>query len=440
MTQDPNELFRIARREWKVQLERKANAEQDLLLSARYPDRYSEDILASAREDLVVAIAKIEELGKRMEELGKEPSVQNMLKREQGLVSTSNEWEPLLRTFTDIEERKVPWLWYPVIPIGRLTILEGDPGQGKSWFSLATATCVSLGGWMELVAGDESWREPGGVLYMTSEDDPEDTIKKRLRILQADQARIHHLSGKARRGTQTMSLTLKDLPVIEQAAKQTSAKLLIIDPIQAYMPGGADMNRAEQVRPLLSALQKMATDLGIGVLIVRHLTKGSKDQALYKGMGSIDFTAAARSVLMCAERKDQEEFRVADGEMTPKIFKRRFAVAQVKNNISARAPTIEFELQHDTFLWVGTSDITPDQLLSPTKSVGVEGANVQDAKKFLITVLQKGGIPVVEIKKQARQAGIDNLPLSSAKTELQVETRCDDTGWCWFLPGRYQAH
>ena len=178
-------------------------------------------------------------------------------------------------------------------------------------------------------------------------------------------------------------------------------------------------------------------------MIVRHLTKGSKDRGLYKGMGSIDFTAAARSVLVCAERTELEEFAPSTADR-PAQLKRSFAVAQVKNNISARGPAVAFELRRDSFLWVGTADISADQSLAPsmggTGGSALTGQSVQEAKTFLLTVLNSGHSDVVTVKKQARQAGIDPGVLIAAKTELKIEMRADEHGWSWFLPGKYQAH
>lgn len=443
-TIDPRQQYRVLKQEQQTWQEKKLNAEQDLLISAKHPEFYNAAFLAEIREDAATASDHVQRIAGLLATLEKDPTVRQMLVRELGLASGALTWEPVLRSFAEIEEKTVPWLWFPFIPLGRLTILEGDPGQGKSWFSLAVATCVSLGGWLELMPDEESWTTPAGVVYVTCEDDPEDTIKKRLRILQADQTKIHHLTGKAKSGSPEIAVTLADLSILAQAIDATNAKLLIIDPIQAYLPHGADMNKAEQVRPLLSKLQRLAKEKNVAVLIVRHLAKGSKDHALYKGMGSIDFTAAARSVLVCAERKELEESSTPVDGRPAQLIRRKFAVAQVKNNISARGPAVEFELQRDAFLWVGTADVTADQLLAPSMGTAASGTSasltVQEAKTFLLTVLNGGTVDVATVKKQARQAGIDTGALHSAKAELRIETRADEAGWSWFLPGKYHAH
>lgn len=343
---------------------------------------------------------------------------------------TAPSWLPVLRTFSDIEERRVPWLWSPYIPLGRITMLEGDPGQGKSWFSLAIATCVSLGRWMDVGAG-ENLTAPSHVLYVTCEDDPEDTIKKRLRILQANQDHIHYLDGKKKQGSDTtINVTLADLPLLSSAIDHTHAKLVVIDPVQAYLPNGVDMSKAEQVRPMLRALQRLALEKQCAVILLRHLAKGSKDRALYKGMGSIDFTAAARSVLVCAERPEL-------AEKTGTHFRRRFAVAQVKNNIAPQGQTLEFELQPDLFFWLGTIDLSAEQLLTPESGATQQ---IQEAKTFLLNTLHSGSLEAQEILKKSRHAGIENKILMEAKAQLSIEARQDVSGWTWFLPGKYLAH
>ncbi len=343
-------------------------------------------------------------------------------------------WKPALFTFSQLTEKKVPYLWYPYLPLGRVTILEGDPGQGKSWFALAVATCVSLGQWLEIIPGEESYETPSGVIYLTCEDDPEDTIKKRLRILQADQSRIHYLDGKKKENqTSTLAITMADISILQEAVQQTQAKLLIIDPVQAYLPDRMDMNKMEQITALMKTLQRFAMENQLSILLVRHLAKGTKERSAYKGMGSMAFYTSARSVLVCAERTELAEQR--DG-----LFTRRFAVAHPKNNVGQKGPAIEFELQKDSFVWRGTADLTADDLLTSLPADGVSPSAIQEAKTFLISTLRSGPLPIGEIRKHARKVGVPELALTVAKTELQVASTDEGSGWIWTLPGKYMAH
>lgn len=333
-------------------------------------------------------------------------------------------WEPSLTPFSDYTEKQTPFLWYPYIPIGRITILEGDPGQGKSWFSMAVAASATLGSWYDLLPGEENWTEPCNVIYVTSEDDPEDTIAKRLRIVQADKNRVFYLNGKAKGEEGAIAIDFSDLPIISRAITKIQAKLLIIDPIQAYMPSGSDMNKADQVRPIMVRLQQMAKEHECAILLLRHLSKGNKDNSLYRGMGSIDWTAAARSVLFCGERRELRQ-------QGPLGTRKRVAVTQIKNNIAPFGPAIEFDLAHDEFLWFGTSDVTPEQIIA-SSSLNLDTLN--QVKDFLKSAISSEGTMYETIQRQARKQGINLTHLEVAKSALGITLKEIYGQWRWMLP------
>lgn len=340
-------------------------------------------------------------------------------------VSGSSPWQPVLTDFSDIQERSVDWLWYPYLPLGRLTILEGDPGQGKSWFSLALAASLSLGSWPFYINGSESLSSPSSTIYVSSEDDPADTIKKRLRILGADQSRIKFLHGKARLGgSDVVTITLDDIPILAESIKQTSAKLVVIDPVQAYLPPRVDMNRAENVRSVLTALHNLASQKDCSVLLLRHFSKGAKEKIIYRGMGSIDFAAAARSVMVCAE--------VDTDAGTDLIFKRRFAVLQIKNNVAPKGLAIEFELRLDEFGWIGGTERTVESLFPSLLGPHIQ-VSIEEARKFLLEVLADGPILAEDVRRQAKQLGLNSKVLVEAKLDLKVENEKLGTGWAWKL-------
>jgi RecA-family ATPase len=161
---------------------------------------------------------------------------------------------------SEIQSQEVSWLWFPFIPYGKLTIAQGDPGDGKTTFILNIAAKLSkgegLGGGMELT-------EPLNIIYQSAEDGLADTVKPRL----------------------------------EQAVIKTGAKLLILDPIQAYLGGGMDMNRANEARGMTKKLAALAEKYQCAIVLVGHMNKAAGNKAAYRGMGSIDFFAVARSVL-----------------------------------------------------------------------------------------------------------------------------------------------
>src|SRR2546428_13639618 len=201
--------------------------------------------------------------------------------------------ELALTPYSDISERETSWLWYPFLPARAVVSLEGNPGEGKSWISLTLASSVSLGKW-PFTFGDgrspnevakRDLYEPATVLHINVEDDPEETIKKRLRILGADCSRIFAIQGvrhNLKNGDKVLRFTADQIPPLERTVAVHHARLVILDPIQAYLPKGADMNKAESVRPLMNGLMQMARRTGCTVLIVRHFGKRLTETSLYK--------------------------------------------------------------------------------------------------------------------------------------------------------------
>jgi hypothetical protein len=192
----------------------------------------------------------------------------------------------------DVEPEPVEWLWHPYIPLGKLTSVEGDPGVGKSWLTMALGAQVSRGA---KLPGASRIAEPGAVLLLTAEDGPGDTLRPRLDTLGADVSRIHAI-------TEPLAFTPEGTARLKAEITRLGAVLVIIDPIVAYLPDRTDMNNASAVRPVLARLARVAEETGAAILFVRHLSKGAKDKPMYRGLGSIDFTATCRSVLMGRHR------------------------------------------------------------------------------------------------------------------------------------------
>lgn len=205
-----------------------------------------------------------------------------------------------LISMEDVQAKKVQWLWYPYIPLGKLTIVQCDPGEGKTTFVLAVVAALTRG---EALPESEQARAPMSVIYQTAEDGLADTIKPRLEASGADCTRVLVIDESKR------ELTLCD-DRLEQAVHRAGARLIVLDPIQAYLGDGVDMHRANEVRPVLKCVAAMAERTGCAVILIGHMNKAQGLKSGYRGLGSIDFRAAARSVLVVGRLKEDPTVRI----------------------------------------------------------------------------------------------------------------------------------
>jgi len=304
----------------------------------------------------------------------------------------------------EVEATEIDWLWYPYIPFGKITVIQGDPGDGKTTVVLAIAAAVTTGA---TLPESSTAAEPMSVIFQTAEDGLGDTVKPRLIQSGADCGRVIVIDESEQ------ELSLSDVR-IEQAIMQTEAKLFILDPLQAYLGADVDMHRANQIRPVLKRIGAIAEKTGCAIVVIGHLNKGtSKSQ--YRGLGSIDIQAAARSVLTVGRIKGKPYTR---------------AIAQGKNNLAPEGKAIGFELSPETgFHWIGTLDITIDDLLS---GVMPEHDSTYDrAVELLKTELADGDRPAAFLFEKAESEGIQERTLRSAKAALAVVSYKRDKRWFW---------
>ena len=309
---------------------------------------------------------------------------------------------------SDVIPVEITWLWKPYIPLGKLTLIEGNPGQGKTWIMLALVKELTTGMQMPL---DMTTREPVSVIYCSSEDGIEDTLVPRLKYLGADLTKIAFLRGSRTKDNKHRQFSLNDLSPLIQLLKLHKAAIVVIDPIQAYMGGKVDINRANEVREILAVLCEMAQKMKFAAVCVRHLTKSGKDNVMFRGMGSIDFTATARSVLLVGNNP---------------MDKGQKAIAQVKNNLAAFGPSIGYTVTEENgFRWTGESVLTADDLVRPTEESAI-GAG------WLSKELVNGPMPVKELFDRAGKLGISSWQLKQAKKDLGVRSKKDGQGnWQW---------
>lgn len=349
---------------------------------------------------------------------------------------------------SDVAPEAVKWLWEPYVPLGKLTLVDGNPGVGKSWLTLALAAAVSTGAPLPGPEGMGPRRPPANVLLLTAEDGLGDTVRPRLEGMGADLTRIFAVKGvidppdpeKPEDGEPIpRPVTLFwDGKKVEEAVERYRPALVVLDPVQAYLGGDIDMNKAEQVRGLLLPLAAMAERHGCAVVIVRHLRKAGAELALYRGMGSIDFAAAARSVLAVAEHPE-------DQGRPPEV--RRRVVAQVKNSLAPQGPSIAYTVTDGRFEWAGIEDLSAEALLAPPPPQGERSA-VDEAREFLLAALADGPRPAKDVLKEAKAAGISERTIDRAKPGLvravQVwETKDDgkrERRWYWKLDSQNELH
>ena len=293
---------------------------------------------------------------------------------------------------SDVELTPVNWLWKPYLPFGKLSVLQGNPGEGKTYFAMHLAAACTNG---KLLPNMERL-EPFNVIYQTAEDGLGDTVKPRLIEAGADLDRVLVIDDSE------VQLTLSD-ERIEKAIVENNARLVIIDPIQAYLGADVDMNRANEVRPIFMRLGQVAQRTGCAILLIGHLNKAAGMQSLQRGLGSIDIAAAVRSVLFIGKLKHDPTMRILTHE---------------KSSLAPPGVSLAFSLGDEGgFRWVGEYDITADEMLS-----GIEPqreTKTQQAKDLICTLLA-GGKQVLseDIDKAALERGIPGRTVRDAKREL----------------------
>ena len=326
--------------------------------------------------------------------------------------------EPNLKLINmeQVEVEKIDWLLYPFIPFGKVTIVQGDPGEGKTTMVLQIIAKLTKGEAVLPSDSDESdleektmALEPVNVIYQTAEDGLGDTIKPRLLSAGADCSRVMVIDDN------DQALTMMDAR-LEEAIIKTNARLVVLDPIQGFLGTAVDMHRANEIRPLMKRVAVLAEKYHCAIILIGHMNKNSNGKSSYRGLGSIDFQAAARSVLIVGRIKDEPEIRV---------------VCHVKSSLAPEGKSIAFRLDKDTgFEWIGEYDISADDLLSGDN----RGQKIHAAKEFLKEILASGSVAQTKVAKEAESRRIKKKTLWNAKKELEIDSVKIGNQWFWMLP------
>ena len=311
---------------------------------------------------------------------------------------------------SEVDTQTVEWLWEPYIPFGKVTIVQGNPGEGKTTFALRLAAACTTGG---MLPGMKPL-PPFQVIYQTAEDGLGDTVKPRLIEADADLEKVLVIDDR------DTPLTLAD-ERIARAIRENNARLVIIDPVQAFLGADVDMNRANEVRPIFRSLGDIAQATGCAIVLIGHLNKAAGTQSTYRGLGSIDITAAVRSLLFIGKLKDSPTTKVLIHE---------------KSSLAPPGQSLAFSLGDEKgFEWIGAYDITADELLAGTDTAKTESKTAQ-AQMLILELLADGKrMPSAELEKAVNERGISSRTMRTAKSRIgdRLVTEKDGTAWVCYL-------
>ncbi len=316
---------------------------------------------------------------------------------------------PMIR-MSEIQQTEVEWLWYPYIPFGKLTIIQGNPGEGKTFFAMQLAAACTNRKYLPQMEPFE----PFNVIFQTAEDGLGDTVKPRLVSAEADMERVLVIDDTEH------PLTLADKR-IENAIRENNARLVIIDPLQAFLGANVDMNRANEVRPILRRLADTAQNTNCAIVMIGHLNKASGSQSTYRGLGSIDITAVVRSLLFIGKVKTDPTTRV---------------IVHEKSSLAPPGQSLAFSLGDEKgFRWIGAYDISAEDLLAGGEGNKTE-LKQELAVKLITEFLAEGKkVSSAEINAEARERGISERTVRLAKNSMGDKNASERQGkdwWIWF--------
>jgi hypothetical protein len=316
--------------------------------------------------------------------------------------------QPTIVVMSDVKPERIDWLWRGYLPLGKVVVLDGDPGVGKSTVSLDIAARVSTGSPMP----DGSARAKGTVLVLSAEDGLADTIRPRLDAAQADAAAVITITQMGE-GELARPVSLPgDLPTIEKVVAEHGVKLVIVDVLMAY--GEVNAHRDQDIGRALHILSSLAERAGCCVIVLRHLNKSGGPNALYRGGGSIGIIGAARAGFMCGTDPDDETGQ-------------RRVFANIKMNIAAEPPSLAYSLAYDELhdvariSWEGVIEHRARDLLLTDEGTQDDRTERDEAAEWLMGYLTEcgGEAAAKDVKKAAAKAGFASPTKSSAATSAR---------------------
>lgn len=338
---------------------------------------------------------------------------------------TRNPGAPVLISFADVEAEALEWLWPGRIPLGTLTMIDGDPGLGKSLVTVDVAARVSRG----LRMPDDTASDltgPADVIMIFCEDDAAATVRPRLDAAGANVERVHQLQGAAKPDKDGVRpFTLADVETLELALQETGARLVVVDPWAAYI-GGRDSKSDEKMRELLTPLAGIAKAHAVAIVIVRHMRKAS-GSAVTQGAGSMGITGAARSVLVVAADPEDATSRVlavSKGNLAGATDSLKFSVDSIETSLPDSAGKLK-AIAVPFLDWTGVSESSADDLVAAARTDPKDKSAASDVKTWLLETLEAEPVEAKSLERAAEKAK------HSIRTYERARAKLRETGKIW---------
>ena len=316
-----------------------------------------------------------------------------------------------IRYYSSVNTSEVSWLWYPYIPYGKLTLIQGDPGDGKSSLALKIASILSVGGRMP---DGSKISEPVNIIYQCLEDDTSDTIKPRLENYGADTSKIAFLSDNI------SPVASFDDDTLLNAIQKMNAKLLILDPIQSFFNKDFDYRNVGMVRVYLNKLAVIGAKTGCAIILIGHLNKNESGKNIYRGLGSIDIPAISRSILQVGRLREDSKVRI---------------IRHVKSSLAPEGGTFGFEIDDiNGISWIGDIDLENESEDIIGQSTCCYGEKTNTVKNLLVEWLESEDLPYNEIIVRMNKYNVSLRTIKMVKKELGICSIRKSDGWYWHLP------
>ena len=315
---------------------------------------------------------------------------------------------------SEIEPKKVEWLWYPYIPFSKVTLLQGDPGDGKSKLMLSISALLSKGELLPFT--DESERlEPMTIIYQTTEDDADDTVVPRYIASDGDRYNLIFIKEDKK------NLTFGDDRILEAISK-FGARLLILDPMSSYIGDGCSLNAANETRAEFNHLISVAKETGCAIVIIAHMNKMADATPLYRTSGSIDIAGAVRSILAVTRTKNEDN-------------PNERVMVQVKSNLAPLGSAILFEVAEKGVNFIDEVELTAEDAFKVLRpKIGRPSEKVDAAEAFIRNMLRDGKLLATDCEAKLEAAGFKKSTIKKAKRNAGVSSEKGGFIWYWTLP------